>query len=143
MADVAVDQERGHHLLHVGAGAARVDALREEGVHAGRVAVVEVGQQVLQVVVVEVAVLEGKRRNIGNSLAQITTRSVLTFLSRCSRLQCLDVGYSWLSTLDSILSRTCAEASPDICFFMLSLSAADMLLAADLPTTTGKLWPWF
>ena len=55
--DVAVGEERGHDLLDVGAGAARVDALGEEGVHAGRVAVVEVGQQVLKVVVVVVPVL--------------------------------------------------------------------------------------
>ena len=45
-------------LLHVRPGAARVDALGEEGVHAGRVAIVKVGEQVLQVVVVVVAVLE-------------------------------------------------------------------------------------
>ena len=44
-------------LLHVRPGAARVDALGEEGVHAGRVAVVKVGEQVLQVVVIVVAVL--------------------------------------------------------------------------------------
>ena len=58
----------------MGAGAARVDALGEEGVHAGRVAVVEVGQQVLQVVVVVVAVLidvGGKKSQSGSTLNMI------------------------------------------------------------------------
>ena len=45
------------------AGAARVDALGEEGVHAGRVAVVKVGEQVLQVVVVVVAILENGNKS--------------------------------------------------------------------------------
>ena len=62
--DVAVDQERGHDLLHVGPSAACVDTLGEEGVHAGRMAVVKVGEQVLQVVVVVVAVLDRRGRLI-------------------------------------------------------------------------------